>query len=83
MGEHREGGAGFERVEQMEERTEAAVAAAAPSYKSMNAFTPADEERQRGVRRMKRTATGLLLVVAVVYALAKLASGAGAGACAD
>ncbi|MGW7543393.1 DUF445 domain-containing protein [Streptomyces sp. NPDC054770] len=67
----------------MEERTEAAVAAAAPSYKSMNAFTPADEERQRGVRRMKRTATGLLLVVAVVYALAKWASGAGAGAWAD
>ncbi|WP_406436334.1 DUF445 domain-containing protein [Streptomyces sp. NBC_00631] len=56
---------------------------AAPSYKSMNAFTPADEERQAGVRRMKRTATGLLLLVALVYALARWASGAGAGAWAD
>ncbi|MEW2306272.1 DUF445 domain-containing protein [Streptomyces sp. NPDC006655] len=49
----------------------------------MNAFTPADEERQRGVRRMKTTATGLLLLVALVYALAKWASGAGAGPWAD
>ncbi|MFD5541435.1 DUF445 domain-containing protein [Streptomyces sp. NPDC127079] len=49
----------------------------------MNAFTPADEERQQGVRRMKRTATGLLLLVALVYALAKWASGAGAGPWAD
>ncbi|MEU5308219.1 DUF445 domain-containing protein [Streptomyces sp. NPDC021562] len=57
--------------------------AAVPSYKSMNAFTPADEERQRGVRRMKTTATGLLLFVALVYALAKWASGAGAGPWAD
>ncbi|MGW1620380.1 hypothetical protein [Streptomyces sp. NPDC002172] len=49
----------------MEERTEAVDReSAAPSYKSMNAFTPADEERQRGVRHMKRTATGLLLLVA-------------------
>ncbi|MFF4114785.1 DUF445 domain-containing protein [Streptomyces sp. NPDC001714] len=68
----------------MEERTEAVDReAATPSYKSMNAFTPADEERQRGVRHMKRTATGLLLLVALVYALAKWASGAGAGAWAD
>ncbi|GGM90668.1 DUF445 domain-containing protein [Streptomyces fuscichromogenes] len=67
----------------MAERTEAGSAAATPSYKSMNAFTPADEERQRGVRRMKRTATGLLLLVAVVYVLARWASGAGAGAWAD
>nr|WP_240528623.1 DUF445 domain-containing protein [Streptomyces humi] len=58
-------------------------AGAVPSYKSMNAFTPADEERQRGVRRMKTTATGLLLFVALVYVLAKWASGAGAGAWAD
>ncbi|MER5527043.1 DUF445 domain-containing protein [Streptomyces sp. NPDC002677] len=49
----------------------------------MNAFTPADEERQRGVRRMKTTATGLLLFVALVYVLAKWASGAGAGSWAD
>ncbi|MFK0155316.1 DUF445 domain-containing protein [Streptomyces sp. NPDC090493] len=68
----------------MEERTEAADGQApAPSYKSMNAFTPADEERQRGVRRMKTTATGLLLLVALVYALAKWAAAAGAGVWAD
>ncbi|MER7935007.1 DUF445 domain-containing protein [Streptomyces sp. NPDC094471] len=69
----------------MAERTEAPDGGteSAPSYKSMNAFTPADEERRRGVRRMKATATGLLLFVAVVYVLAKWASGAGAGSWAD
>jgi uncharacterized membrane-anchored protein YjiN (DUF445 family) len=46
----------------------------------MAAFTPADEERQRGVRRMKATATGLLLLVALVYALATFADHHGAGA---
>ncbi|MEU6772829.1 DUF445 domain-containing protein [Streptomyces sp. NPDC046759] len=45
----------------------------------MTAFTPADEERRRGVRRMKLTATAMLLFVAVVYVLAKLASHEGAG----
>ncbi|MER8017699.1 DUF445 domain-containing protein [Streptomyces griseoluteus] len=45
----------------------------------MTAFTAADEERQRGVRRMKLTAVGLLLFVAVVYALATWAGHAGAG----
>ncbi|OIJ98844.1 hypothetical protein BIV25_12055 [Streptomyces sp. MUSC 14] len=45
----------------------------------MTAFTPADEERRRGVRRMKLTATGLLLFVALVYVLAKLATHEGAG----
>ncbi|WP_130334653.1 DUF445 domain-containing protein [Streptomyces sp. BK022] len=45
----------------------------------MTAFTAADEERQRGVRRMKLTAAGLLLFVAVVYALATWAGHAGAG----
>ncbi|WP_436849994.1 DUF445 domain-containing protein [Streptomyces monashensis] len=49
------------------------------SYKTMTAFTPADEERRRGVRRMKLTATGLLLFVALVYVLAKLATHEGAG----
>lgn len=46
----------------------------------MTAFGPADEERRRGVRRMKLTATGLLLLVAVVYVLAKWAHSSGAGA---
>ncbi|MEV5877878.1 DUF445 domain-containing protein [Streptomyces sp. NPDC052101] len=45
----------------------------------MTAFTPADEERRRGVRRMKLTATGLLLFVALVYVLARLAAHEGAG----
>ncbi|MDQ0991132.1 uncharacterized membrane-anchored protein YjiN (DUF445 family) [Streptomyces sp. V3I7] len=40
-------------------------------------------ERQRGVRRMKLTATGMLLFVAVVYVLAKWASHSGAGAWTD
>ncbi len=42
-------------------------------------FGIADEERRRGVRRMKTLATGLLLAVAVVYVLAKWAGSAGAG----
>ncbi|MEU5898479.1 MULTISPECIES: DUF445 domain-containing protein [Streptomyces] len=43
------------------------------------AYSPADEEKRRGVRRMKITATGLLVFVAVVYALAKWAQNSGAG----
>ncbi|MFD8635734.1 MULTISPECIES: DUF445 domain-containing protein [unclassified Streptomyces] len=44
-------------------------------------FSAADEERRRGVRRMKATATGLLALVALVYVLAKVATHAwGAGA---
>ncbi|MEU0675717.1 DUF445 domain-containing protein [Streptomyces sp. NPDC006172] len=46
----------------------------------MTVFSAADEERRRGVRRMKITATGLLLFVAVVYVLAELAAHHGAGA---
>ncbi|MFE6098415.1 DUF445 domain-containing protein [Streptomyces laurentii] len=42
-------------------------------------YTAADEEKSRGVRRMKRLATGLLLGVAAVYALATWARNAGAG----
>ncbi|KUN01545.1 hypothetical protein AQI95_31340 [Streptomyces yokosukanensis] len=62
------------------EPTETAPAPArGVSYKTMTAFTPADEERRRGVRRMKLTATGLLLLVALVYVLAKLAAHEGAG----
>ncbi|MGW3645030.1 DUF445 domain-containing protein [Streptomyces sp. NPDC000878] len=48
--------------------------------RAMTAFGPADEERMRGVRRMKLTAAGLLLFVAVVYVLAKWAGDQGAGA---
>ncbi|MGK4580973.1 DUF445 domain-containing protein [Kitasatospora sp. HPMI-4] len=43
-------------------------------------FTAADEEKRRGVRRMKRIATGLLAFVSVVYALTAWAESAGAGA---
>lgn len=42
-------------------------------------YSPADEEKRRGVRRMKITATGLLVFVAVVYVLAKWAQHSGAG----
>ncbi|MFS4093973.1 DUF445 domain-containing protein [Streptomyces sp. AF1A] len=61
------------------EPTETGTAGRPVSYRTMTAFTPADEERRRGVRRMKLTAAGLLLFVAVVYVLAKLAAHAGAG----
>lgn len=47
--------------------------------RAMNTFSAADEEKRRGVRRMKLTATGLLLFVALVYVLAEWASHAGAG----
>ncbi|MCF3170500.1 DUF445 domain-containing protein [Streptomyces violaceoruber] len=43
------------------------------------AYTAADEEKQRGVRRMKLTATGLLLFVALVYVLATWAKNSGVG----
>lgn len=43
------------------------------------AYTAADEEKQRGVRRMKTTATGLLLLVALVYVLATWAKNSGVG----
>lgn len=41
-------------------------------------YTAADEEKRRGVRRMKLTATALLLLVAVIYVLATWARNAGA-----
>ncbi|WP_079039694.1 DUF445 domain-containing protein [Streptomyces prasinopilosus] len=50
------------------------------AHRTMTTFSPADEEKRRGVRQMKLIATGLLLFVAVVYALAEWASHAGAGA---
>jgi uncharacterized membrane-anchored protein YjiN (DUF445 family) len=40
-------------------------------------YTAADEEKRRGVRRMKATATGLLLFVAVIYVLATWAKSSG------
>ncbi|MGW9449857.1 DUF445 domain-containing protein [Streptomyces sp. NPDC055632] len=43
-------------------------------------YTAADEEKSRGVRRMKALATSLLLLVAVIYALATWARNSGAGA---
>ncbi|MEV0222366.1 DUF445 domain-containing protein [Streptomyces sp. NPDC050704] len=53
---------------------------AAEAGRAMTSFSPADEEKFRGVRRMKLTATGMLLLVAVVYVLAKWAGNSGAGA---
>ncbi|MFF9122998.1 DUF445 domain-containing protein [Streptomyces sp. NPDC014889] len=65
----------------MEQTTQAGPDTAdAVSHRAMTVFSPADEERRRGVRRMKLTATGLLLFVAVVYVLAKWGEHAGAGA---
>ncbi len=67
-------------MERIETRTADRTAAQEPvSHRTMNAFTPADEERRRGVRRMKLTATGLLLFVALVYVLARIATHQGAG----
>ncbi|MFF5715964.1 DUF445 domain-containing protein [Streptomyces buecherae] len=43
------------------------------------AFSAADQEKQRAVRRMKTLATGLLLAVALVYVLARWAQSAGLG----
>ncbi|WP_246192635.1 DUF445 domain-containing protein [Kitasatospora atroaurantiaca] len=43
-------------------------------------FTAADEEKRRGVRRMKTIATGFLAAATVVFALATWAGSAGAGA---
>ncbi|MER8185506.1 DUF445 domain-containing protein [Kitasatospora sp. NPDC094015] len=43
-------------------------------------FTAADEEKRRGVRRMKTIATGLLALATLVFALATWADAAGAGA---
>ncbi|KEF03979.1 MULTISPECIES: DUF445 domain-containing protein [Streptomyces] len=42
-------------------------------------YSPADEAKRRGVRRMKTLATCLLIGVALVYALATWAKAAGAG----
>ncbi|MFF6991723.1 DUF445 family protein [Streptomyces sp. NPDC010273] len=74
-----------ERVERMD-RTEAGAEAGLGSAtekdgsrRTMTTFSAADQERQRGVRRMKLTALALLLFVAVVYVLAKWASHSGAG----
>ncbi|MFJ3496456.1 DUF445 domain-containing protein [Streptomyces sp. NPDC086091] len=52
----------------------------APAARAMSVFSAADEERRRGVVRMKLTATGLLLFVALVYVLAEVAAHHGAGA---
>ncbi|MFI7297020.1 DUF445 domain-containing protein [Streptomyces sp. NPDC050121] len=62
------------------EPSEAATPDGTTSYRAMTSFTPADEERRRGVRRMKLTAAALLLFVAVVYVLAEWAAHRGAGA---
>ncbi|MEU7380112.1 MULTISPECIES: DUF445 domain-containing protein [unclassified Streptomyces] len=65
----------------MEQTTQAGPETAdAVSHRAMTVFSPADEERRRGVRRMKLTAAGLLLFVAVVYVLAKWGEHTGAGA---
>lgn len=54
-------------------------AESAESLKAAFSYSAADEEKRRGVRRMKLTATGLLVFVALVYVLAKWAQNSGAG----
>ncbi|MFI1506685.1 DUF445 domain-containing protein [Streptomyces sp. NPDC020597] len=56
-----------------------AGAARAGAARAMTVFSAADDEKRRGVRRMKLTAAGLLLFVAVVYVLAEWAEHRGAG----
>ncbi|MGC0331734.1 uncharacterized membrane-anchored protein YjiN (DUF445 family) [Streptomyces sp. SAI-170] len=70
-----------ERAEPGARATEvrAARATEVRAARAMNVFSAADEEKQRGVRRMKLTATGMLLFVALVYVLAKWGVNAGAG----
>lgn len=70
-----------ERVERMDRTEEptGAGAARAGAARAMTVFSAADEEKRRGVRRMKLTAAGLLLFVAVVYVLAEWAEHRGAG----
>ncbi|WP_367125300.1 DUF445 domain-containing protein [Streptomyces phytohabitans] len=46
----------------------------------LGGFTAADRAKQRGVRRMKAIATGALIAMAVVFALATWAEKSGAGA---
>ncbi|MFD7294657.1 DUF445 domain-containing protein [Streptomyces sp. NPDC059897] len=50
-----------------------------PARRFVAEFTAADEEKRRGVRRMKLMATGLLVFVALVYVLATWAEHQGAG----
>lgn len=61
-----------------ERRAEGAGSAAGVG--SVGVLTAADELKRRGLRRMKGVATGLLALVAVVYALATWAEHSGAGA---
>ncbi|MEV0091807.1 DUF445 domain-containing protein [Streptomyces sp. NPDC050738] len=51
----------------------------APAPLGSFAFSAADEEKRRGVRRMKATATGLLLIVSLIFVLATWAKNTGAG----
>ncbi|HEY9371081.1 DUF445 domain-containing protein [Streptomyces sp.] len=66
-------------------RTDMEEAPPLPARRPLAAFsyTAADEEKSRGVRRMKATATGLLLLVAVIFALATWGRNEGWGPWAD
>ena len=72
-----------ERVERMERTEQDKAGIPSGAARAMTTFSAADLEKQRGVRRMKLTATGLLLFVALAYVLAKWASNSGAGAWAE
>ncbi|QKV94743.1 DUF445 domain-containing protein [Streptomyces sp. NA02950] len=70
-----------DRVERMDRTTAGDTAHRPPGGgpAGLTADTPLDQERRRGVRRMKAFATGLLLAVALVYTLAEWAASSGAG----
>ncbi|MCX4550872.1 DUF445 domain-containing protein [Streptomyces sp. NBC_01387] len=59
----------------------AAGAGGVPGTAPLGSVAPsaADEEKRRGVRRMKATATGLLLLVALIFVLATWAEHTGSG----
>jgi len=50
-----------------------------PTALTAMTYSPADELKRQGVRRMKLIATGLLLLATVTYALAKWAQSSGVG----
>lgn len=82
-GQHARPGALTNRATTAVDQTGRATTPPGSANRAMTSFSPADEEKRRGVRRMKATATGLLLFVALVYVLAKWVSHEGAGTWAD
>ncbi|MBT2382646.1 DUF445 domain-containing protein [Streptomyces sp. ISL-11] len=66
-------------MERSPDEESAAADGVMPTVAGGLTYSAADEEKRRGVRRMKTLATGLLIAVAAVYALAKWGQSSGAG----